>query len=67
MASGQKDIGIFDSMRKARVISRIYLFFLSATLFCSGVYAQEVWLIRPFFRKEGFHVCVNIFPPIISP
>ena len=42
IASGQNELGTLDSIIKARVISRMVLFFLSATPFCSGVYGQVV-------------------------
>ena len=46
IASSQKDFGMFDSMRRARVISKIHRFFRSTTPFCSGVYAHALQKIR---------------------
>ena len=66
MASGQKDFGILDSTRRARVISRMYRFFCSAIPFCSGVYAHEVWWTNPFILKKSCIFLLTNFPTIVG-
>ena len=62
--SVQNWLGAWAPMRRAQVVSRTCLFFLSATPFCWGVLGHEVSWIRPCCWKYSFIWLFTYSPPL---
>ena len=66
IASGQKFLGVLDSISMARAFSRRVRFFLSDTPFCSGVYGQVVWWTSPLTWQKVFNFELTNSPIVRS-